>query len=865
MPKPKKKQYEDAMGSVFDFIFTESKKPVNKQKPVKVTGVDGTYEYVDAIAAVLENPAKFVNKTTVDAFNDLVNPELAAVDLGPPGSRERIKFSFLNAKGVLENDMGFVDKAFAKIEADRKLGKLAWAGEQLSGIVAATWARKYGLDFETQNALFNMGSTEVFLDKRQAEKEKKLPAQATNAYYLDKVVKGEFGDYRNIPESVFKQSFGEEKGKQVYSELQKAFKLYDDKVRANESAEEISKSIEKLGESNFEILYPVFESHNMAMKEAKAKAEGNKELADRYKSAQIGVDLFAQKSLRERYIRGKKDELDSYSNRLENLLKSKSPTRDQDIKFVESKIKDLNKELRLFRLQETAKGLGEIDGLISSVKGMWDYTSGGQLVPAILSGDFFDERKNTIFKGQLQPTVTKKMGDSGVEFKAPKMLKGPGSKFLNKYNQMMTDTYYLTPSAWVKTLYTGEGFAYRSFKEQQKFLKMLDEKGLKDLVKMEELLGKESKKYIDYLNQVLDQKDLEKVLKFVKKNERLENLAKRFNMLSKARSNVSEWFKKGIPSKFAAQAAALRNRVGGWLLKQVKNGPARKLIKDWVASGAFNVLVMGIKTSIKAAIGATTGGVSLLVDFLIDAVIDVAIKVGMKIAKPIVKLYFSLIIMSILTVVGLLVLGPSLIATFASNQYRHVAPNEVVLGQTDFKVPADGSGGGGGAPFNGEPLPDGVSCLMGSSQQYDCTQGPGANFSHASLPNAIDIGYIGYFYAPSFCGEGNCQIIENGDYPYCNGYAGGQVVFDAEYGGHTYRFKLVHVQMDPGLSVGDELGAGQIVARVMDHSETGSACSTGTHLHVEMWYDGVAIDPTSILSEDSGGGGFGCSFDSCSN
>ncbi len=81
-------------------------------------------------------------------------------------------------------------------------------------------------------------------------------------------------------------------------------------------------------------------------------------------------------------------------------------------------------------------------------------------------------------------------------------------------------------------------------------------------------------------------------------------------------------------------------------------------------------------------------------------------------------------------------------------------------------------------------------------------------------------------------------------------------------GGHTYRFKLVHVQMDPGLSVGDELGAGQIVARIMDHSETGSACSTGTHLHLEMWYDGAAVDPISIMSEDSGGGGFGCSFDS---
>ncbi|HQC39324.1 MAG TPA: M23 family metallopeptidase, partial [Candidatus Dojkabacteria bacterium] len=191
--------------------------------------------------------------------------------------------------------------------------------------------------------------------------------------------------------------------------------------------------------------------------------------------------------------------------------------------------------------------------------------------------------------------------------------------------------------------------------------------------------------------------------------------------------------------------------------------------------------------------------------------------------------------------------------------------NEVVLGQTDYKVPKDGGDGGGGTPFNGEPLPDGVSCLMGSSQQYDCTQGAGAPFSHGALPNAIDIGYVGYFYAPSFCGDGNCEIIENGDYPYCNGYAGGQVVFDAQYGGHTYRFKLVHVQMDPGLSVGDELGAGQIVARIMDHSETGSACSTGTHLHLEMWYDGAAVDPISIMSEDSGGGGFGCSFDSCGN
>ena len=70
----------------------------------------------------MENPGKFVNKTTVDAFNDLVNPEIATVDLGPKvdlGPNEKVKFSLLNVKSVLENDMGFVDKAFTRLETDR--------------------------------------------------------------------------------------------------------------------------------------------------------------------------------------------------------------------------------------------------------------------------------------------------------------------------------------------------------------------------------------------------------------------------------------------------------------------------------------------------------------------------------------------------------------------------------------------------------------------------------------------------------------------------------------------------------------------------------------------------------------------------
>ncbi len=858
---PKQKQYEDALGSVFDFIFTESKKPPIKQKPVKVTGVDGVSEYVDAIAAVLENPGKFVNNTTVGAFNDLVNPDIASVDLGPG---EKVKFSLLNVKDVLNNDMTFVDKQFARLENSRKMGKLAWAGEQLSGIVAATWARKYGLDLETQNALFNMGSSDVLLDKKPLEAEKKLGALAKSRDYLDKVVTGEFGDYRNIPEDVFKRSFGEEKGAEVYSNLQKVFEAYDKGMSESIPNKEakVSKALDDLNEKSYQILYPVFESHNMSMKESKARAEGNVELADRYKSAQRGIDLFAQRGLRERYVEKKKDELNNYNNQLKSLIKSNSSTKNDDIKVLKSKIKDTSKELRLFTLQERAKKLGEIDGYLSSVKGMWDYTAGGQFVPAVLSGDFFDERKNNVFEGSLQPVVEKNIGGSDLKFKVPKVVTGKGGKYLNKYYQMMTDTYYLTPASWVKTLYTGEGFAYRAFKKKQKFTKLLEKDGLGSIVDIEKLLGKDGKLYLDSLTRVLDSEKYDKVMKFVNNNDRLQKLATRFGTLGRLKGNASKF----LTSKFGKQAMKVRQKVGLWLLKSIKDGPARKLIGKWMRSGAFKVLLEGLKVSIKAALGATTGGASLLVGFLIDFAVDIAIKLGMKIAKPMVKIFFSMIIISIFMVVGVfaLTLFPSLTSTFANSQYRHVAPNEIVLGQTDYKVPPSGGPGGGtGTPFDGEPLPDGVSCLLGSSQQYDCTQGAGGSYSHSRLPNAIDIGYIGYFYAPSFCGNGNCQVVENGDYPYCNGYAGGQVVFDAEYGGHTYRFKLVHVEMDPGLSVGDELSAGQVVARIMNHSETGSACSTGTHLHLEMWYDGGMVDPYSILTEGAEGGGFGCSLDPC--
>lgn len=110
---------------------------------------------------------------------------------------------------------------------------------------------------------------------------------------------------------------------------------------------------------------------------------------------------------------------------------------------------------------------------------------------------------------------------------------------------MMTDMYYLTPAAWVKTLYTGEGFAYGAFKSKQKLLKLLDKKGLKEAVKIEDLLGEKGQEYIDYLTQILDQKDFNSISKFVKNNKRLEDLAKRFSFYQEKGMNSHKNGSKG--------------------------------------------------------------------------------------------------------------------------------------------------------------------------------------------------------------------------------------------------------------------------------------------------------------------------------
>jgi hypothetical protein len=70
------KQDDEILGQIFDFIFKEAKKPPEKRRPVRVTGLNGNSDLVDALTAALEKPGVFMSDQILDVFNDALDLKL---------------------------------------------------------------------------------------------------------------------------------------------------------------------------------------------------------------------------------------------------------------------------------------------------------------------------------------------------------------------------------------------------------------------------------------------------------------------------------------------------------------------------------------------------------------------------------------------------------------------------------------------------------------------------------------------------------------------------------------------------------------------------------------------------------------------
>lgn len=770
------KKNEATVGSIYDFVFSESRKTPDKVRPVKATGVDSTDSYVNAITAVLEDPLMYVNKTTEDAIRGVANIDIASIEVGP-GPTEKVKFSSGNIKDLLNNDMKFVDNAFNKMEAARKAGKATAFGLGVAGLTSAIMARKSGLDWETQDALAHMG-------KSSSDPTKNLDTRARSAALAQK--HWEESDFTNISKDVLIQSYGEKQGTEMYEALQEIGRKYQkEKAKGREGN---MANVFDLKENSFLKLYPIFENTELAHKTRDAKeaagrarklgdvkgAEQYEAKAEGYRNAQNLVNVFssegAKDDFKSKYILRSKKELEDFKKEIEQLRKSNDPNKAQKIRDIQKQARSIQGQLRGFRLQDRVRGLGELETFYGSVQQSWKYVVGGELLPAIISGDFFDSRKNTAFNWQPTKKVNFDLGvvDKGgkersIEIHVAKA--GYDNPIKQKYYDRMTSLYYWTPGGIVNTLTTGEGFAYQAFKERELFRKNF-EKEFGEGFDINKLFGKDRDKYLEELKRKLGEEKYQKLIGFLasnekvfKKFERLQGVANRFGFIGRTKDKITGFF----TSAFADATKGLRVRFAKVFLKNIKGDAAKKIVESWVMKGGAKVLVEGIKASLKAYLAGATGGAGAVLNFLVDIAADVAISLAGKIAKPVIKV---MIMVFFITTVGALVNTVTNVMFVANilGPYSHVAPNEIILGDTDYVVdvgPEFYDGSGGDVPGVDVPIFDGpmdsifrqVAESMGLSNVslvlLDCSGKDAGN------SRCADIGDKAYCYA---AGNIYCRI-----------------------------------------------------------------------------------------------------------
>ncbi len=658
MPQKKQEQYEDALGSIFDFIFAESQKPPNKSKPLKVTGIDGTTEIVDALAAAVENPAMFVNENTLNAFQDFVDIDLAKIDLDQRGGQ--IRFRLKNIGKMLRDPSGYIDSQFKTAEAIRKSQRMAAAGEAMRGVVAGSWAAKKGLDYETRRALTGVGRPHEFSRDMMTRADKLMESHFSSG--SSSVNKG-----RLIAR------YGKDKG-------EKLFKLYKEAESAYQGGTQQERAKIFSGKNSNE-LYSFLEAENIRNK---ARLETDPQKKRDYLSASRFVDNIASIGEVRKTMERSKKAMKFHQDQIRDLKKQGAPQ--SAIDKHRKRISELRSDYNMAQRYELASNLGTFEGHWNTAKELF---IDGNLLPNIITGDFFNDNRNQIRwlqpAKQFERTFTTNVGLRG-KTRAKGTVKFLGAKegsnkFQQSYYDAMAPLYYLSPVTLVKSLGNGEAFAYRASVIEKAFKKEMQdvlEKSIAgfDMNKfMEEILNGNGEAYLSTLTGSIAPDLLKKMEKFIGKQERWNKLAYNFSAISRAKDAVTKKLEEMIEKRLGGE---IKEVIGNRLLKVAfiqKFG--KEAIEAWMVNGGFRALVRGVTTAALQAVGFSIAGP--VGNAIVTALTWVSTEVVMKVAKPVLKFGVNTVLLVIVGGFGLIVLLFGSIYLMTFGKFAHVAPNEIVM------------------------------------------------------------------------------------------------------------------------------------------------------------------------------------------
>ncbi len=653
-----KKKSSDPLGSIFDFIFMEADKPVDKRKPVKPTGVSAGDTLTDGVLAALEKPGAFISNTIVDEFNGALDITIAEADFNEYG---KIKLSTQSLAGFLKDPAGQAKKAADRAKAIRKASRVRMLGEAADDFLTRAWAHKYG-DLEAKeiaraNASANERVESYKISKalgesvRPVEREVGLGITAAvperdriNDFMIDRTVEliGQrtFGSsWNSMPEDrkiKFSQFVTKGRGEdKPRGRGTGGFSVLDGqrfvaREFGNREARNFGRALlsfqpdENIDISNPEI-YKTLENDHLTGKinSLRNAAPGSPEEKQRkiYEKTKTLVNLRTKKQIRD----------------LQELLRDPNLPQSQRTR-IEDAVNQGEMALRLVGGRTVLiSTIGKWEGYVNSINNVWGGVLGAQnLVPSVLNGDFFDPGKNT-----LGPTeVTSKLGTKIT------VARTGSNKLLNAYNQMGESLYYMTPRSLFKTfLVNGEGFGRIYLRQSNALMQMGSDLGgfgagfdATTLINnMDRLVGRDLNTYLrDALDNIrtggaLSAVDFGKLEKLLKSSKNFRNLTHVFSFPSRLNAAITS----RLIAIIAPQTRKMRRGVVRMFLKNksiakwVRKTGGGKLLRSFIQSGGFKNLVKPLVTAISGALGvAFTPLVGFLTSIVTGIVIDLAMKMG---------------------------------------------------------------------------------------------------------------------------------------------------------------------------------------------------------------------------------------------
>jgi len=896
MPKRSSSKEQEVLGQIFDFIFKQAKQKPGKTKPIKPTGLNGKDMLTDGLVAALERPGVFLTEQAIKDFNDSL--DLTFLKLKPDQAGPMsVKVSSNTLIDIFKDPMKFMQGTIDKAKPARLEAKATFIGPIMRQFVSNAWARKYA-DLDTQQAV-RLGLATQIADPRK----KKLEIERD---------KWNMQSALGASSSGRGQTFGESKGEQLTYMQERASTLIaratfgerEWNTMDNDDREDILK-IFALGEKSDANDYKS-ELQSILAAKGYNQAQQNT-LADRFADTMTrnkaidgapgenGVSLSNANFYRNLEISNLDNRIidlqrgghglsvDETNRQIESFQKAKTLIAAQDLdagrvnaanaqlrSWIQQTKNDIRTETdpnrkaqlksKLRELRGDSRQLDTISfwGTVGTFEGYWGslnhLVGEGAFVTDILNGDLFDSNKTDA----LRPSEGTK-SDLGIVFFVPRT--DGKNQLINNYNKALTQVYYFTPKSIMRTIFlNGEGFAYSMFKSKGLVNSLTGANGVTAAQWTQLLAGDPQTVISSILSspglqglQGMQKLQLELSLKNYARMGKLHDIFSR-------NQRIKDAITKGIEKLLTkARAKMIKGFMSNALFKKMFSGSAGKLLGQWIAKGGIQNIARALVVGIANAFGlATSGGLAnIVISAAAMVVVDVLFAVG--------KILFGIVIFALIGFFGLMVMGGIGLNNFAKKTYTYAntVPGEVVS-NPNFKgtSPITGEEDDSMADFIGGTLPDGQKCLLGSGSLH-CSQGAFGSYSHQNVA-AIDLSSgANDFYAPQFCGNNNCVVTFSGQTTCTAGSAGGMVIFTAAYGGTTYEFKLIHVKAAIGIGVGTQLGAGQQVAKVMPWGPETSACSSGTHIHLQTKANGVAVDPWQVMTVSASQGGFACSISVC--